>query len=540
MKGGVVILFLLLTHISWSQKVQVIVPTQPVVIGTAFQVQYVITNPSEYTSATTPVFDSCRLISGPNTYKGNTAIEGKLQPIQNITYTLVPTKVGLLKIGGIKVSFKNLRDVQSTDAGINVVSQPKASFSVRSSYTDVTLYAPSLKKDREKLIRENLFIKAEVDRKECYVGEPVVATYKLYSRLQSSSEAEKSPAFYGFSVIDMLDINEAHTAVETVDGKIFNTSILRQVQLYPAQAGRLVIDEMYVHNEIEFDDSITHGKTTVEKEIVTKPVIVTVKSLPANKPENFTGAVGNFDIEAHLDQKEVFLNGQGKLIVTINGDGNFIQFGQPVINWLRGIEPFEPTVIDKLNKSTSPIKGKRTYEFGFAVDSTGNYSLEPVSFSFFDLKTASFKQLTTDSLQFTVVKADRRVAIDAIKESAGKPYVWVILALIIVAIVSIVMYKRKNKRPYAPQLVTVPPKSKYIQQVAALDIRFLTEKQTCLEIQKLLFSFYQEKSSLLSAEQKKEIQALLQDCQLQIYSYTDSEGKKEEMKKRALRFLKSL
>jgi hypothetical protein len=43
-----------------------------------------------------------------------------------------------------------------------------------------------------------------VDRRTCFVGEPVVATFKLFSRLQSKSEIIKNPGFYGFSVNDMI------------------------------------------------------------------------------------------------------------------------------------------------------------------------------------------------------------------------------------------------------------------------------------------------------------------------------------------------
>ena len=536
--AGTILLFLISCR-CWSQEIEVIVPTQPVVVGTAFQVQYVITEPGEFVAATTPTFDSCRLISGPNIYKGNAVINGKLQAIQNIAYTLVPTATGVLRIGGIKVSFKNGSDRQSTDAGITVTPQPKASFSVRSSYTDVALYAPSSKKDREQLIKENLFIKTEVNKKSCYVGEPVVATFKLYSRLQSSSEAEKSPAFYGFSVIDILNINEAHTAVETVNGKIFNTSILRQVQLYPVQPGNLSIDEMYVRNEIDFDDSITHFKTKVEKEIVTEPVTITVKPLPAIKPEDFTGAVGKFSIEAHLEKDKIPVNGQGKLIVAVKGRGNFIQFGPPVVRWQKGIEPFEPAIKDRLNKNTAPIEGERVYEFGFAVDSTGSYIVPPVSFSYFDRATGGFKQLATDSLKLSVTEAVARVAPHAVEKQVSSPYIWMALLLLVVGIALFVFWKAKSQTVKEKQKETtpVPSEPNYVQQVASLNLNELTVRETCVEIQRILSSLTH--SSFLSTEQKKELESVLQECQLVIYSHIDNGSKKEELLARTMNVLKA-
>lgn len=539
MKMGCLVALFLIPLFCFSQKVQVMVPTQPVVAGTAFQVQYVITNPSAFESASTPVFDSCRLISGPNIYKGNAVIDGKLQPIQNITYTLVPTATGVLKIGSIKVSFTHLPDEESAVAGITVVPQPKASFSVRSSYTDVALYAPSAKKNREKLIDENLFVKAEVNKNICYVGEPIVATFKLYSRLQSSSEAEKSPAFYGFSVVDVLNINEAHSAVETVNGKVFNTSILRKVQLYPVQSGKLIIDEMYVQNQIEFDDSITHNKTEVQKEIVTKPIVISVKPLPEGKPESFTGAVGSFSIAATLNQKDIPLNGQGKLIVSIKGQGNFIQFAQPLIHWPAGIEPFEPIVSGNIDKNVAPMQGERIFEFAFAADAMGHYVLPSVSFSFFDVAAEGFKQLTTDSLQLNVTKPNKKNVLEVIKQRSSTPLIWMILLMLAITIAALIFFRIKKKRPVAKNVNDGPARPNYIQQIASLDIKELTEKQACIELLKILSGFSKEKSSFLSLRQKEELQSILQECQLRIYSHTD-QNLKEELITRSISLIKSV
>jgi hypothetical protein len=474
-------------------------------------------------------------VSGPNLYKGNAVVDGKLQPIQNIAFTLVPVNLGEIKIGSIKVSFKNAPEANSDDAIITVVAQPNASFLSRSSYTDVNLYAPASKTDRDKLVDDNLFIKTIVDKRVCYEGEPITATFKLYSRLQSSSEAEKSPAFYGFSVIDVLNINESHTAVETVNGKVFNTSVLRQVQLYPVQAGQLTIDPMYVQNEIEFDDTLNHRKTTVEKEIVTQPVTVTVKPLPAKKPDDYSGAVGNFALEAHLEKTDLPVNHEGNLVVTIKGKGNFIQFGPPVVQWPNGTEAFDPILIDKLNKNAVPIEGARRYEFGFAANAVGTYRLPPVSFSFFDLSTHAFKTITTDTLQLHVTEAQKPITPKVEPQVKRVPYLWILLTAVALSVVVFLLLSNKKNKPQPPAPQT-SQKPNYTQQLAALNLNELTEEQTCLEVQKILSAFSTDAPPSLSTEQKAELQAVLKDCELCIYSPLQTTGK-EDMVKRAMRIL---
>src|SRR6476469_4839619 len=81
-------------HLLNAQRIQTIVPKQAIVVGTAFQVQYIITEPSGMVNMTPPSFDSLQVVSGPNYYKGNATIDGKPQQIQNIAYTLIASKTG--------------------------------------------------------------------------------------------------------------------------------------------------------------------------------------------------------------------------------------------------------------------------------------------------------------------------------------------------------------------------------------------------------------------------------------------------------------
>ncbi|WP_175546102.1 BatD family protein [Flavisolibacter ginsengisoli] len=526
------IILLLLPFCCFAQRVQLIVPGQPVIVGSAFQVQYVVTNPSELLEASQPSFDSCQVISGPNVYRGDAMIDGKMQPIENITYTLQPKTVGVLRIGAITVMYKGGGQVVSSNGGVTAVPPPKASFSTSSSYTDVNLYAPSKTVDRQQLVDQNLFIKTTVDKRNCYEGEPVVASFTLYSRLQSTSEAEKSPSFYGFSVVDVLDINQAHMGVEKINGNVFNTSILRKVQLYPVQAGKLTIDQLYVDNEVEFVDSLTGGRTTVDKELITEPITINVKPLPATRPEGFTGGVGNFTIEARLDHPQLQQHAQGKLLITIRGNGNFIQFGQPVVHWPAGIEPFEPVITEKLAKEKIPIEGMRQYEFGFAVDSAGNYALPPVSFSFFNPQKESFVEVHTDTLNLQVTPRTIRSYVSQLRKRTSSPYIWLPIVLLFLASSAFVWYRYKAARQ-KKQNVQPSPAIIFRQQLDQLETASLTGKEKLIELQKILSSFLGQEHASITPEKRRDAQSLLTACQAAIYSSGDEEMESKEWIARA-------
>ena len=536
-KPVLALIFFLAFLCSYSQKIQTIVPGQ-VVIGNAFQIQYIINDPGSFVSLSPPRFDNLKLISGPNYYKGNSLVNGKTQAIQNITYTVVPLKGGTVKIYSVTASFKNDEEEKTEEVSIAVLPQPKASFNTLSTYTDINLYAPSSKANIDNLIEANLFIKTEVDKRVCFLGEAITATFKLYSRLQSTSEVMNAPSLYGFSVMDMLNINEAHQAVEAINGKIFNTSVLRKLQLYPAQTGKLTIDQMQLKNSIEFNDSLTGKKVKLEKVILSDPVDIMVKSLPSKQPAEFTGAVGRFTMRVELLNSTIAANTSGRLVVTVAGKGNFIQFGPPVINWPNDFVVFVPIISDQLDKTSNPTKGIRRYIFNFTTDQSGNFVIPPVLFSFFDVYSGQYRKLSSDSLNLEVTemvdngKNSHETSIPAPTKKS-----WIILVGIgvLFSIIATFFWKRQSVKN-SPQPLT--EKTNYIQAFNILMARQLPGKQFCSEIQKLLGNVNKEYS--LTQQQKRQVQEIIKACELLVYSDINFEGEKEELQKKTHDLLKEL
>jgi hypothetical protein len=532
---AVVFTFLLCAFWGQSQKVQAIVPAQ-VIVGNAFQIQYIIKDPSAFINITPPQFENLQLVSGPNYYKGTLRLNGKEEQIENITFTVVPLKPGKTRINAITATFRNEEEQKSDDIVLSVLPQPKASFNTSSTYTDINLYAPSSRTDLDKLIEANLFIKAEVDKHICFLGEAITATFKLYSRLQSTSEVLNAPSLYGFSVMDMLDINEAHQAVETIGGKVFNTSILRKLQLYPAQTGKLTVDGMQLQNTIEFKDSVTGKKVEVQKLLVSAPLEVLVKSLPSEEPQDYSGAVGQYTITAALRDPKIIAGDQGKLLVSITGKGNFLQFGPPVVNWPRRFEVFDPAVSDEINKQVVPTEGKRIYTYTFTIDDEGSYRLPPISFSFFDPRAHHFNTVSTDSLQIVVAPAKGNSFHGYQKQvfKAGKELWIYFAALIAVVVVAFVVGRRKRQ----PAAAATQERRLYLQEFQELLSEPLPRNQFYASVHKLLDRVSRESS--LDEEQREELLAIQKDYQLIIYTGAGEGATKELLQQRTADLLKRI
>jgi len=404
-RAGILSVFLFF-HANAQVSFKTIVPQHPIAPGESFQVQYIVENAEKVSDFLPPPFQGFRVVSGPHMYSGDGPVAQK-----NLVITLAAIREGNFKIPGASCLADGKLE-KSNDVVIRVISAKEM---------DETSYFLKQGEDPFQKIRQNLFLKLSIDKSTCFVGEPLVATFKLYSRLQSKSNIIKNPGFYGFSVYDMVNVNDHSQAEEKLNGNWFDVHTVLKVQLYPLQSGIFTIDPMELANEIEFSRSIVNKKTEQEVtenmygikadndknknaevykvNIKTNPVTVKVRPLPfKNVADTFAGAVGNFSITASLEKDSISRNEEDSLIITISGAGNFQRVGSPLITWPKDLEFFQPSITDTLNKQQVPLTGERRFRYIFLGNRAGRYTIPPVSFSFFDLNTKSYKTVLSKAL----------------------------------------------------------------------------------------------------------------------------------------------
>lgn len=444
-----------------------IVPRHPVTRGESFQVQYILENAEKISDFSPPQFPGFRVVAGPNTYSGEkTTEDNKTIHYKNIVFTLAAEKEGTFNIYGASC-LANGRVLKSDDVIVRVIAADEPG---ESSY----FLKPG--QDPLKKIRENLFLKLSVDKQTCFIGEPLVATFKLYSRLQSKSNIVKNPGFYGFSVYDMIEVEDKVQSEEKLNGRWFDVHTVRKLQLYPLQAGIFTIDPMELANKVEFSRSEVHKKTEqqvtenmygtkndehsanteeYETSIKSNPVVINVKPLPhKNSVDTFAGAVGKFSISAFVEKDSLLKNEEGSLTVDILGAGNFPRVNAPVIQWPKAIEVFDPSVKDTFDRQQVPLSGQREFKYIFVSDKPGFYLIPPISFSFFDIKGNSYKTVSSKPITIFISAKCRRDKLPpasptSVLKSNGNSRVWLIPAGFLILIAAIVLWlasKRKNAR----------------------------------------------------------------------------------------------
>lgn len=404
------------------------------------KLQFNIENADEVQQFVPPSFKGCKIVEGPHHTAGTSAINGVVNNYVSFVYIIQPEVPGNYSLSGASAKINNRRFVFNTIRfKVNQAKHNNNQYNFQSQrYDDVlqqNLYSDYILRKGEDIhnkIRQNLFIKVDVNKNHCYEGEPVVATYKLYTRLRSESKVSKRPSFNGFSVYDIVDPSSVPSTIETLNGKDFNVYLIRKSQLFPLQSGILELDPAEVENSISFlsaekamkdkgahlpellrsfeSDDVSHeGIVTENVNIKSNPLAVTVKALPASaKPASFNGAVGDFSIEATINKNEITLNDAAVLRIIIKGEGNFGIINAPAVHWPKDIEAYEPEIKEDVLRTVVPMRGYKTFAFTVMPKRTGKIKIAPVEFSYFDPQVNQYKTAKTDSIFINAVPAAQK------------------------------------------------------------------------------------------------------------------------------------
>lgn len=535
------LIFLLLVAAFFSPAqvmFKTIVPQEAVVTAESFRVQYVIEGAERAGTVSTPSFKGFRLVNGPEVYDGYTGYQTNAKPLHNTTYTLEAIKPGRYIIPGAVVTI-NGKIWRSNAAIVTVVSKEEAAAQQQQNgqaEENAAYLAPG--EDAYRKINQNLFVKVLVDKKSCYAGEPVVATFKLYSRLQSKSDIVKNPGFYGFTVQDMVSLSDKVMSAEQLNGKLFDVHTIRQVQLYPLQAGEFVIDPMEIRNSVEFSRSAVSRKTeqqvtegisvnkdrvtgmdaaTFETNISTEPVSITVKPSPLpSKPVDFNGATGRFSISASVEKEEFAKNEEGYLVITIKGRGNFPQLSAPVIEWPSGIEGFEPAVNEAVDKASVPLAGTKTFRYSFVSSRPGTYKLPVIKFSFFDPDTNRYKTVAADPVSLIISNkekssvvpvAEQKEPIGAINKRASFIAAGIVGLLLLGVLLYWLFQKKPAKTSAEEKPVIVYPSAAELLQPARLLVP-AADKEFYSALQQAVWNYVSPRLRLTGSNMNKQVLAM--------------------------------
>ena len=368
--------------------------------------------------------------------------------------------------------------------------------------------------DANKRIKENVFIKVITNKKACFIGEPLLVTYKVFTRLQSHSKVIDAPTFSGCSVIEMTT-NNLTEEKELVNGKLYKTFIIRKVQVLPLQEGSLTLGEVSVDNKIIFYQTENGHLVTVAKQAQLKSTqqVITVKPLPTDSSNNpLSTTIGKFFMIATVAKTVDTANDNNSLSLTITGSGNFMNMHCPALDFPNGILAFEPKESELLDKLSFPVIGEKKFVIPFSCKHEGNYVIPPISFTYFDADSGKYVSTKTNSIQIKVMSAVPLIDPEKVTDSVSNfEYLWIVPA--IGAIVGIVMMFYSYKKKKSILEVKMPTYKETVEKKVAFDkIKF--DFQQRLEYLKLNID-----EAIFYADTKKLSNELLEACTNEDYKH---------------------
>ena len=312
------------------------------------------------------------------------SFNGVAEVSMTYTFTLAPKRIGQYTIGPARFSY-NGKNYTSNTIKITVTDEPPA---------------PSISQSAR---QKDVFLTASVDTDNPYVGQQVVLSIKFYSAVQTLSRPTFTPPQTTDFWTDQFPQRSYYT---NVGGRRFRVTEIN-FALFPTRTGELEIGRAHLQVEVPTRNtrrrsfgfpSIFGGGETVN--LRTRPITLNVRPLPdKGRPDNFSGAVGQFSITASADQTEVEVNVPVTVTFTLQGRGNIKALPKPEIPPLNDFRTYSGVGDEQVTKNQNQMGGVKTFEEVFIPTRQGELVIPSVEYTFFDpvqgrYVTARTKEIT--------------------------------------------------------------------------------------------------------------------------------------------------
>lgn len=386
--------------------------------GQQIKVSYILENANGSNFQYPRTFDGFQVLSGPNQSSNFQWVNGKTTQSIEYYFILIPAQQGefVIPAASIQVAGKTLQTETHKISVKQGAQQNNQQNQAQRSGQSQQQSQPSA--DWREEAKENIFVRLYADKTNPFEGEQLTLYAKLYQRVQSfNTQVVQGPEFNGFWKHD-YDMSKSEWQQEEYNGKMYNTLLVAKYALFPQREGSFTISPFKLKTILRIQDNAAASQNPwdwffrmpqyrdVEYEFSSGSLNINVKPLPsAGKPASFNGAVGNFNFEWQFDSTSLEVGSAATLKTKLSGTGNIMLAAKPSINFPSGLEVYDPQVSESISKNVQPIGGTIKSDYLIIPEIPGEYEIAPVEFSYFDLKSQTYKTISPEPIRF-VVKGD--------------------------------------------------------------------------------------------------------------------------------------
>ena len=418
--GWYIILLLMMlgyhVHVD-AQHISVSAPSH-VAAGENFRVAYTINTSDVEEFRMGGVQEGLEVIAGPYTSSQSSyqMINGHTSSSSSvtITYTLYAAKNGSFTIGASHALVGGKR-LSSRPVKIQVSGHAQRTNGAPNMHGQDSYDQPRMRSAGSAISGSDLFIKVSASKKRVHEQEPILLTYKVYTQVDLTQLEGKMPDLKGFHTQEVPLPQQKTFHSETVNGRPYKCVTWSQYVMYPQMTGRLeipsitfkgiVVQQNRNVDPMEAFFNGGSGYVEVKKDIKAPGITLQVDPLP-QRPANFSGGVGKFNISASLDKKEVKAGEPITLRVVVGGIGNLKLLKQPVVNFPKDFDKYDAKVTDKTRLTANGVEGNMVYDFLAVPRNQGSYTIPSVELTYYDTSKNAYKTIKTQPFKVEVEKGD--------------------------------------------------------------------------------------------------------------------------------------
>jgi len=390
-----------------------------VVVGQQFRVNYVLTTEGDEgkdirlpdTNDFNNIFGPTQSSKSQSTYIVNGKSSTQLTLVY--TYILSAKKEGTFTIPPATIKVGN-SEYKSNELSVKVLPPDKAADAAAAdANADNSAQQGQAQPSASTGTSANdVFVRMNVSKNSVYENEGFLVTFKLYTLVDIVQvESMKFPEYEGFIAQEIDMPANAQWSLENYNGRNYRTIVLKQTVLFPQRAGKisiapgkfdLVIRIRQQRRQRSFFDDFFDQTEDVKRSLTSSPTSIDVKPLPPGKPASFSGAVGDYKLTSSISKDQVKSNDAVTVKITISGSGNIKLVKNPEITFPNDFDKMDPVITTNTKVSTTGVTGTKTIEYNAIPRFAGNFTIPKTELSYFDLKTGTYKTLTTDEFALHV------------------------------------------------------------------------------------------------------------------------------------------
>lgn len=404
------ILFILIGFKGVSQTFNAQVSKTKVAVGEVFQLAFTIEGAGGQINM--PAFNKdFDIAGGPNQSQSMSMINGNVSQSTTLSYFIAAKKEGKFTIGSATCN-----GMQTKPITIEVVKGSPQQASQGAS--NQSQNSKNQSQTTEQVSGDDLFVRTSISKSKCYLGEQLVLTQKVYSRVDLRGfQKVEFPQLNGFWSQMEQNNQQIQLRQENVNGVNYYVADYNKVYLFPQRTGNITVEPIELECIVRraskrqprniFEQFFgTGGYEDVVVKVKSKSVKVDVLDLPtANKPLEFSGAVGDYSYKAEISKQQVKANDAVNLKITLSGKGN-IKLVEPLkLNLPESFEVYDPKVSEKIG-TNGGVSGSKTFDYLIIPREQGEFVLDKLNFSYFDTDKKQYVTLPSPDIKLTVLEGD--------------------------------------------------------------------------------------------------------------------------------------